>query len=148
MENKMLKRLLRDRKGVSLAEVVVAMTLVVIITGAAISVVIASIKADAAYQNKYRALTACENAAECLRFSKGVQDKLEEALDAADFKVFVGDIKDAFAMYGIGEPGTPTNVDGYIFKVGDQIVTIAKSESNYVVKYKDDVVYEYKQKTN
>jgi hypothetical protein len=40
------------------------MTMVLIITGAAISVQIASTRADVAFRDKYRALTGCENAVE------------------------------------------------------------------------------------
>ena len=67
----MLKRLLRDRKGISLTEVVIAMAVVLTVTGSAITLVISSIKADAGFRAKYQALTACEKAADCLRFSKG-----------------------------------------------------------------------------
>ena len=83
----MLKRLLRDRKGVSITEIVVAMAVVLMITGAAISVVLASAKADATYNNKYRALTACENAAECIRYSQGNESLLKNALKEAGFTI-------------------------------------------------------------
>ncbi len=83
----MLKRLLRDRKGISLTEVVVAMTVVLLVTGAAISVVISSINADVGFRDKYKALTACENAVECLRYSKGDKGLLEVALGKAGFNV-------------------------------------------------------------
>lgn len=117
----MIKRLLRDRKGISLTEVVVAMTIVFLITGAAISVVISSIKADAAFGNKYRALTACENAAECLRFSKGAPT--EELMEKIDFK---------------------QNGDDYIFKSVDQEVTVTINDENYyVVKYNGKTIYTY-----
>ena len=67
----MIKRLLRDRKGISLTEVVVAMAMVLMVTGAAISIVAASARADVSYRYKYEALTACENAADCLRYANG-----------------------------------------------------------------------------
>ena len=56
---KLLKRLVRDRKGISMTEVVVAMALVVIVTGAAISVLIASIQFDVKYKAQTHALNAC-----------------------------------------------------------------------------------------
>lgn len=83
----MLKRLLRDRKGISLTEVVIAMAVVLTVTGSAITLVISSIKADAGFRAKYQALTACENAADCLRFSKGNLEKLDYALNSVGFTV-------------------------------------------------------------
>ena len=80
----LLKKLLRDRKGVSLTEVIVAMAVIVVVTGAAISVVIASVRADNAYALKYAALTGSENAVECLRFTQD-EAELNKALLKAGF---------------------------------------------------------------
>ena len=120
----MIKRLLRDRKGVSLTEVVVSMTIVLMITGAAISVMLASSKADAAFRKKYQALTACENAAECLRFSQGDED----------------DLKGALEKVGFDTTGTE-----YTYPAGDNnIVKVYYENNRYVVMYNAEIIYEYK----
>lgn len=66
---KMLRKLLRDRKGITMTEVIVAMATVVIVTGAAISLLVASVRFDAKYDSQTRALNACESAAHCIRFT-------------------------------------------------------------------------------
>jgi Tfp pilus assembly protein PilW len=116
----MIRRLLRDRRGISIAEVVVAMTMVLIITGAAISVQIASTRADVAFRDKYRALTGCENAVECLRFADGNEELLSDALVGAGF----------------------TNDNGiFALENGSHRVTVAMEDENYVVKYNGEVIY-------
>ena len=79
-----MKKLLRSRKGVSITEVVIAMAAVLIITGAAITLVASSVKSDMTYNNKSLSLSACENAAECVRFAKDV-NTLSQALRKVDF---------------------------------------------------------------
>lgn len=81
---KLMTKLLRDRRGISMTEVVIAMAMVVIVTGAAISVLIASVKSDAKYLAKSNALTGCENAVECVRFAEDI-DTLDEALEKVGF---------------------------------------------------------------
>lgn len=110
----MLKRLLRDRKGISLTEVVIAMAVVLTVTGSAITLVISSIKADAGFRAKYQALTACENAADCLRFSKGNETLLKDALVKSGFKV---------------------ENDECFFKILEHKVTVDDDEGKYFVKY-------------
>ena len=83
---KLLKKLLRDRRGISMTEVVVAMALVVIVTGAAISVLIASMQFDAKYKAQTHAQNACESAVECIRFAD-TQSELEPLLVKAGFTV-------------------------------------------------------------
>ena len=61
---------LRDRKGITMTEVVIAMAMVIIITGASISVLISAVKFDATYKTQTKALNACEGAVQCLRFAK------------------------------------------------------------------------------
>ena len=61
---------LRSRKGISMTEVIVAMAVVVIVTGAAISLVVASIQFDAKYESQTAAMNAAESAAECVRFAE------------------------------------------------------------------------------
>ena len=118
----MMKRLLRDRRGVSIAEVVVAMTMVLIITGAAISVQISSTRADVAYRHKYQALNACENAVSCVRFAGDSSETLAEAL---------------------GKAGFVTDHGVFTHKSDDYEVVVAFEEERYVVRYNGEIIYEY-----
>ena len=129
---KLFKKLLRDRKGISIAEVMVSMALVLIITGAAIAVVTASIQSDAKFIAKYDTLTACENAVECVRYS-------------TDINV----LKTAFKQVGFGDPEI-TNADTvytFTYKSGDDDVTVivtygaGSNFENSVVKYNDETIY-------
>ena len=131
---KMIKRLLRDRKGISLTEVVVAMALVLLVTGAAIGIVAASAQADLSYRYKYEALTACENAADCLRYSQGNETKLQEALKSAGFK------ENTVESVWI--------IEKTINKKPVQTVKVYKEGNYYVVKYNDEIIYNYYVKTN
>lgn len=122
----MIKRLLRNRKGISIAEVIVAMSMLLIITGAAMSVQIASSRADAIYRNQYNALNACENAAECVRFANGDEELLKGTLGKAGFTEAVG---------------------AYTLTCGDRVVKVtveAEHETEkYVVTCDDEIIYEY-----
>ena len=120
----MMKRLLRDRRGVSIAEVVVAMTMVLIITGAAISVQISSTRADVAYRHKYQALNACENAVSCVRFAGNSSETLAEAL---------------------GKAGFVTDNGVFTHKSGDYEVVVAYEEERYVVRYDGEIIYKHVQ---
>ena len=71
---KKLFRKLQDRKGITMTEVIVAMAVVIIVTGAAISVVTASVKFDAKYNAETYALNACESAVNCVRFADTVEE--------------------------------------------------------------------------
>ena len=122
---KLIRKLLRNRKGVSLTEVVVAMAVVLMVAGAAISVLIYSSKADAVFRDKYRALTACESAVECIRFADGPEDvdMLKTALEKVGFE-------------------NPSDEDTYYLVDNDQAVVICDFESaHYVVKYGDEIIY-------
>ena len=137
----MLKRLFRDRKGISLTEVIVAMTLVVIVTGAAITVVISSAQADVAYRFKYRALTACENAVDCLRYSQGDEKELQNALSVLGFQGYQDN--ETLAETIETEEEKRKSYDGYILKYIDNlnkrehkiVVTTDATRTFYVVKY-------------
>ena len=118
----MMKRLLSDRRGVSLAEVVVAMAMILIISGAAMSVQISSARADVAYRDKYQALSACENAAACLRFADGDDGILADALTKAGFT----------QSEGVFTHGN-----------GSYTVTVKNEGGRYVVKYGDEIIYQY-----
>lgn len=119
---KQLTRLLRARKGVSIAEVVVAMASVLIVTAAAVTMVAASVKANVGYERKFRALIACENAAEVLRFAQNEAD-LANALTKIGFKA---------------------NGTEYTLSYGDEQITVTKDdgdEDNYVVIYNGSQIY-------
>ena len=128
---KLLKKLLRDRKGISMTEVVVAMAVVTIVTGAAISVLVASIKFDVKYEEKTAALSYCESAVECVRFAEN-EEMLKKTLNL---------VKEGFGDY--------EDVDGsFVFSLteGDTtvqvVVTSVSGTDNYVVKLNDEVIYE------
>lgn len=118
---KALLKLLGNRKGISMTEVIVAMAVLVMVSGAAITVLIASVKADTAYQNKYAVLSGCENAAECLRFADGEKDLLEEALGKAGF--------------------AQTDETEFTLEKGNETVTVLKIDESYAVVYNGEVIY-------
>jgi len=122
MMKRLLKRRLSDRRGISIAEGGVAMTMVLIVTGAAISVQISSARADAAYRDKYQVLNACENAVSCLRFAGGDSTKLKEVLEKAGFVE--------------GSEGD------FAFTSGDYEVVVAHEDERYVVEYGGEIIYE------
>ena len=65
---------LRDRKGITMTEVIVAMAMVLIITGAAISLLISSLQFDEKYKSQIYAYTACESAVNCMRYTDSTDD--------------------------------------------------------------------------
>lgn len=81
---KKLKALFKGKKGISLVEVVIAMAAISIITAAAISLTLASISSDAKYNSRAEALTACENASECVRYAS-TKDELLTVLSKVGF---------------------------------------------------------------
>lgn len=119
---KALLKLLGNRKGISMTEVIVAMAVLVMVSGAAITVLIASVKADTAYQNKYAVLSGCENAAECLRFADGNEVLLKEALEKAGF--------------------AQTDETEFTLEKGNETVTVLKNDDeSYAVVYNGEVIY-------
>lgn len=118
---KALLKLLGNRKGISMTEVIVAMAVLVMVSGAAITVLIASVKADTAYQNKYAVLSGCENAAECLRFADGNEVLLKEALEKAGF--------------------AQTDEAEFTLEKGNETVTVLKIDESYAVVYNGEVIY-------
>lgn len=125
---KALLKLIKNRRGISMTEVMVAMAVVVMVSGAAISVLIASVKADTAYQNKYSALVGCENAAECLRFADGFSEESKEAW-----------LGDALSKAGF----TKTEDGTYMLEKGKEQVTVKKMNDSgeYVVIYNGETIY-------
>ncbi|MBQ3597724.1 MAG: hypothetical protein II987_00485 [Clostridia bacterium] len=118
---KALLKLFGNRKGISMTEVIVAMAVLVMVSGAAITVLIASVKADTAYQNKYAVLSGCENAAECLRFADGNEILLKEALEKAGF--------------------AQTDETEFTLEKGNETVTVLKIDESYAVVYNGEVIY-------
>ena len=118
---KALLKLLGNRKGISMTEVIVAMAVLFMVSGAAITVLIASVKADTAYQNKYAVLSGCENAAKCLRFADGNEILLKEALEKAGF--------------------AQTDETEFTLEKGNETVTVLKIDESYAVVYNGEVIY-------
>lgn len=120
---KKLKALFKGKKGISLVEVVIAMAAISIITAAAISLTLASISSDAKYNSRAEALTACENASECVRY--------------ADTK---NELSGVLSMVSFGEPTKvedATNTYQYTYTTGEYTVTVtvsvtAENEENIV----------------
>ncbi|MBO5982190.1 MAG: prepilin-type N-terminal cleavage/methylation domain-containing protein [Clostridia bacterium] len=124
---KALLKLINSRKGVSMTEVIVAMAVLVMVSGAAITVLIASVKADTAFENKYTVLSGCENAAECLRFADGNEILLKEALEKAGF--------------------VQTDESEFALEKGNQAVTVLKNDDeSYAVVYNGEIIYTYYKK--
>lgn len=117
------------RKGFTLTEVIVAMAVVLLITGAAMSVVIASAKADDTYVKRQQAISSCQDAVDCVRFADDVT-MLEEALQKV----------------GFGEPEISGGVITFPQANGDTCVLVRVTEGTesniYVVIYNDEVIYE------
>ncbi len=123
---KALLDLIKNRKGVSMTEVIVAMAVLVMVSGAAITVLIASVKADTAFENKYAVLSGCENAAECLRFADGEKDLLKVALEKAGF--------------------VQTDETEFTLEKGNETVTVLENNESYAVVYNGEVIYTYYKK--
>ena len=117
-----MKRLLRDRKGMSLPEVIVSFAIVAMVMVSAISLMMTAAKADAAYRDRDRALIGCENAKECIRFADGNADLLDRTLLAVGFENNGGD---------------------YILEYGHHTVTVTVDSACYAVRYNGRVIYEY-----
>ena len=138
-------KILRSRRGVSLTEVIISMTAVVIVTGAAISVLFASSASDVKFSAKTRALEACDSAVECLRFANGNEEALGEALGYAGFKD--EDETGEFVLKcGKGEVvSVDTRTDSVeVEKVDENGDTVTETVDTviYVVTYNDKIIYE------
>ena len=104
---KLLHKLLRDRRGISMTEVIVAMAMVTIVTGAAISVVMASIKFDVKYNERTAALSYCESVVDCVRFADN-SENLSIALKNLD-AAFACDVESG--MYALEKEGSTRKVE-------------------------------------
>lgn len=65
---------LRSRKGITMTEVIVAMAMVLVVSGAAISLLVASVQFDAKYNSQTQAITGCESAVEAIRFADNADE--------------------------------------------------------------------------
>ena len=81
---------LRSRKGITMTEVIVAMAMVLIVSGAAISLLVASVQFDAKYNSQTQAITGCESAVEAIRFADSA-DKYVEYLKILGFEIKEGE---------------------------------------------------------
>lgn len=117
---KKLLRKLRNRKGITMTEVIIAMAVVTIITGAAISVVVASVQFDAKYQSETYALNACESAVNCVRFAD-TPEELADLLNKLPFE---------------------EKVSGVRWTYGDVVVCIEDVGGTWTVIYNDKIMYE------
>ena len=117
----MLRKLLRDRKGITMTEVIVAMATVVLISGAAISLLVASVRFDAKYDSQTRALNACESAVHCIRFTENPTE-LAEYLGRLGFTTEDGD---TFTLSG-----------------GGTAVEVVKTDDGWRVTFDGETVYE------
>lgn len=119
---KRLFRKLKDRKGISMTEVLIAMAVVTIVTGAAISLIVASVRFDHKYNAQTRALNACESAAQCLRFA-------EEDAALEEYLAHLGFERVEENVYSL--PGT------------DGMVQVRLVDGVWTVTFDDQVIYEY-----
>ena len=82
---KKLLETLRSRKGFTMTEVIVAMAMVLIVSGAAISLLVASVQFDAKYDSQTKAMNAAESAVECVRFADKVSELESYLVDKLGF---------------------------------------------------------------
>lgn len=76
----------RSRRGISLVEVVVALTVIAIISAAALSLVISSARVDANSLRSTQVTIAAENSLECYRFA-GSEEEFAALLErTGDYK--------------------------------------------------------------
>lgn len=87
---KMNLRGLRSKKGMSLVEVVVALTVITIISAAALSLVISSARVDANSLSSTQIMMAAENALECFRFAQNDEDFTTLLKKTGDYSVIEG----------------------------------------------------------
>lgn len=80
MKRKLFREKVKNRGGFSIVEVVVGLTVVVMVTAAALSVILASVQMEAKYLNETTALCACESVVACVRFADN-EDELAAALE-------------------------------------------------------------------
>ena len=128
------------------------MTAVIIVTAAAVSVLVASSAADTKFGAKTRALAMCESAVECLRFADGDTEMLDRTMERAGFErkgeddyawefgeletVSVKTKTDREKVEKLDAEGNPV-LDGE----GNPVTETVETEK-YVVTYNDEIIYE------
>ena len=75
-----LRTAAKSRRGFSLAEVMIGLTFVVMVTIAALSLMISSIQMETKYLSKTTALCACESAVAVVRYADNAQELAEGLL--------------------------------------------------------------------
>ena len=76
----------RSRRGISLVEVVVALTVIAIISSAALSLVISSASVDANSLRSTQVMMAAENVLECYRFAESKEEFAALLEKTGDYK--------------------------------------------------------------
>ena len=76
----------RSRRGISLVEVVVALTVIAIISSAALSLVISSARVDANSLRSTQVMIAAENSLECYRFAESEEEFAALLEKTGDYK--------------------------------------------------------------
>ena len=76
----------RSRRGISLVEVVVALTVIAIISSAALSLVISSARVDANSLRSTQVMMAAENVLECYRFAESKEEFAALLEKTGDYK--------------------------------------------------------------
>lgn len=100
----------RSRRGISLVEVVVALTVITIISAAALSLVISSARVDANSLRSTQVMMAAENVLECYRFAESEEEFAALLEKTGDYKK----VDDAYVLtekaYGITVHYTDTKL--------------------------------------
>lgn len=73
MNNRLMHKLLTSRRGLSIAEVMISLALITIISTAAISIAVASLQFEAKYRSEVTALRDCESIAACVRYAESAE---------------------------------------------------------------------------
>ncbi len=123
---KFLKKL-RDRKGITMTEVIVAMAVVILVTGSAISLLMSSVQFDTKYNAQTNALNACESAVHCVRFTK----------DPAKLDTYL-------KLLGFEEQPSPGTERIYALPGSDTAVVVRITADGCSVTFDNDVIYESK----
>lgn len=69
----------KDRRGFTLAEVVVALTIIVLISGASVMTFAVQARVEAKTAQTFEATNIAENAIECFRYAQGDAEKFKSA---------------------------------------------------------------------
>ena len=118
----------RSRRGISLVEVVVALTVIAIISSAALSLVISSARVDANSLRSTQVMMAAENVLECYRFA-------ESEGDFADLLQKTGDYTkepEAIGTYFLAEKSYVITVS---YSAEKLIFSAADSDGKEIYKY-------------